>query len=243
MNARKKTSTAQPAPPAPLPETAKAFEQFAVDNLYHIHGQAIQSASHHDVYMALSYTVRDYLIDRWRQDHRSPLRRESEIRLLPVGGVSCRASNCAQNMLYTGHGGIGARGTGQARPVSLEDYLGPRRRTGAGQRRSGPVGSLLPRFPGHAGHPGRRLWDSLRVRHLSARRSRTAGKSRSRTSGCCTAIRGNFPSRTTWCEVGFWGHTETTSRTTAARGHAGCPAAKCWANPAPRWCPATAPTR
>jgi starch phosphorylase len=41
----------------------KAFE----NNLYYRRGQAVQSASENDSYMALCYTVRDYLIDRWRK--------------------------------------------------------------------------------------------------------------------------------------------------------------------------------
>ena len=44
--------------------TVAGFQQQLVDNLYHIHGQAIQSASPHDAYMTLCYTVRDHLIDR-----------------------------------------------------------------------------------------------------------------------------------------------------------------------------------
>jgi len=45
----------------------ETFNELLIDNLYHSHGQAAQSASMHDAYMALSYTVRDYLIDRWRR--------------------------------------------------------------------------------------------------------------------------------------------------------------------------------
>ena len=47
-----------------LGRTVEAFRQLVVDNLYHTHGQAIPTASKHDVYMALSYAVRDYLIER-----------------------------------------------------------------------------------------------------------------------------------------------------------------------------------
>jgi starch phosphorylase len=50
-----------------LGRTVEAFQQLLVDNLYHSHGQAIQSASKHDAYMALCYSVRDYLIHRWRK--------------------------------------------------------------------------------------------------------------------------------------------------------------------------------
>ena len=47
--------------------TVEAFRQRLVDNLWHIHGQAIQSADKHDAYMTLCYTVRDHLIERWRK--------------------------------------------------------------------------------------------------------------------------------------------------------------------------------
>ncbi len=47
--------------------TVDEFRELLLQNLYHSHGQAMQTASMHDAYMALSYTVRDYLIDRWRR--------------------------------------------------------------------------------------------------------------------------------------------------------------------------------
>ncbi len=47
--------------------SVESFRQRLVDSLYHTHGQAVQSASKHDAYMALAYTVRDFLIDRWRK--------------------------------------------------------------------------------------------------------------------------------------------------------------------------------
>ena len=45
----------------------RGFQQRLVDNLYHTHGQAVQTASLHDAYMALCYTIRDQLIERWRR--------------------------------------------------------------------------------------------------------------------------------------------------------------------------------
>ena len=44
-----------------------ALRDSVIDHLYHTHGQAIQTASKHDAYMALCYTVRDHLIARWRK--------------------------------------------------------------------------------------------------------------------------------------------------------------------------------
>jgi starch phosphorylase len=47
--------------------TVDEFRELLVRNLYHTHGSAMQSASLHDAYMALCYTVRNYLIERWRK--------------------------------------------------------------------------------------------------------------------------------------------------------------------------------
>jgi len=46
---------------------AAAFRQAMVDNLYFSRGQGIQSASLNDGYVSLAYTVRDYLMRRWRK--------------------------------------------------------------------------------------------------------------------------------------------------------------------------------
>ena len=50
-----------------LDRTVEAFHDLVIDNLFQTHGQAMQTASKHDAYMALSYAVRDYLIERWRK--------------------------------------------------------------------------------------------------------------------------------------------------------------------------------
>ena len=45
----------------------EAFRTRLLDNLWHTHGQEVQTASVHDAYMTLSFTLRDQLIDRWRE--------------------------------------------------------------------------------------------------------------------------------------------------------------------------------
>ena len=47
--------------------TVEAFRRALRDNLYYTRGSSIQSASKYDIYMALAFTVRDYLMDRWRK--------------------------------------------------------------------------------------------------------------------------------------------------------------------------------
>ncbi len=47
--------------------TVAAFKQAIVDSLYYNQGTATQSASIHNLYMALAHTTRDHLVERWRQ--------------------------------------------------------------------------------------------------------------------------------------------------------------------------------
>jgi len=47
--------------------TVADFKQALADNLYYTRGQAAPTASPQDVYAALAFTVRDYLVDRWQR--------------------------------------------------------------------------------------------------------------------------------------------------------------------------------
>ena len=47
--------------------TVEAFKRALVDNLYYTRGQAAHTASPEDIYVALAYTVRDYLMERWQK--------------------------------------------------------------------------------------------------------------------------------------------------------------------------------
>jgi starch phosphorylase len=47
------------------------FRQALEDNLYYLRGSAMPSASAYDIYYALAHTVRDHLIDHWRQTSRT----------------------------------------------------------------------------------------------------------------------------------------------------------------------------
>ena len=65
MTTRTKAGIEQTSTTAPL--TEDALRQAVAERLYNSLGKAIQSASKHDLYMALSLAVRDLLIDRWRR--------------------------------------------------------------------------------------------------------------------------------------------------------------------------------
>ena len=47
--------------------TVETFKRSLVDNLYYSRGQGAYTAGAYDIYMALAYTVRDALMDRWRK--------------------------------------------------------------------------------------------------------------------------------------------------------------------------------
>jgi len=47
--------------------TVAAFKQALADRLYYTRGQAAPTATLEDVYAALAFTVRDYLVDRWHR--------------------------------------------------------------------------------------------------------------------------------------------------------------------------------
>ena len=48
--------------------TPEAFRRRMADNLYYTRGQAIYTASPFDLYMALSITVRDYMMYYWQKN-------------------------------------------------------------------------------------------------------------------------------------------------------------------------------
>ena len=81
---------------------SKRSDRWAVNNLYRARGQAVQSARHHqDVYMALSYTVRDYLIDRWRQTTEAQFAANPKF-VYYLSAEYLPGKQLAQNILYTG---------------------------------------------------------------------------------------------------------------------------------------------
>ena len=80
--------------------TVEDFKGLLLYNLYHTHGQALQSASKQDAYITLAHTVRDYLVDRWRRTTSASYEANPKfvyyfsLEYLP-------GKQLAQNMLYT----------------------------------------------------------------------------------------------------------------------------------------------
>lgn len=51
-----------------IEKTPEAFKQALFDNLYYMRGQAVHTASSHDIYMALAYTIRNYMMFEWQKN-------------------------------------------------------------------------------------------------------------------------------------------------------------------------------
>ena len=83
-----------------LEATVDAFRKRMIDNLWHIHGQALQSASTHDAYMTLCYTVRDHLIQRWRKTVDSQISANPKC-VYYLSAEYLLGKQLSQNMLYS----------------------------------------------------------------------------------------------------------------------------------------------
>jgi len=79
----------------------EGFRDRLIRNLYHTHGSAMQSASLHDIYMALSYTVRDELIARWRKTADTRYAHNPKY-VYYLSAEYLPGKQLPQNLLYTG---------------------------------------------------------------------------------------------------------------------------------------------
>ena len=85
----------------PIENTIEAFRDLLEDNLYYTQGTPIQSASRHDAYMALAYTVRDHLIDNWRLTSNAQYKTNPKF-VYYFSAEYLLGRQLTQNMLYTG---------------------------------------------------------------------------------------------------------------------------------------------
>ena len=84
--------------------TGRSVEEFTkaiTDNLYYTRGQALHGATHNDVYMALSYTIRDHLIERWRKTTDAYFESNPKF-IYYLSAEYLLGRQLHQNMLYTG---------------------------------------------------------------------------------------------------------------------------------------------
>ncbi|MCB0164641.1 MAG: glycogen/starch/alpha-glucan phosphorylase [Anaerolineae bacterium] len=76
------------------------FRERFENNLYYHIGQAVQTASLNDGYMALAYSVRDYLVDRWRKTVNTYYETNPKF-IYYLSAEYLLGRQLAQNMLYT----------------------------------------------------------------------------------------------------------------------------------------------
>lgn len=191
-----------------MPTDIEAFERRVLDNMYHMHGQAVQTASMQDVYMALSYTVRDYLIERWRATTQARYDANPKF-VYYLSAEYLPGKQLSQNMLYTGTWQL-AQDALANYDLNLKDFLALDREPGLG---NGGLGRLAACF-----------LDSLATLDIPAvgygiryefgifRQAFEDGWQVERPDDWL--FYGNpweFPQADDMVTVGFWGHTETYS--------------------------------
>lgn len=108
-------------PEKEIGETAETFAQRVLDHLWYTHGQAVQSASKRDVYVALSYAVRDALIARWQATTKAHYEGNPKF-VYYLSAEYLLGKQLSQNMLYTGITDIVSEALA-AHDLKLDDFL------------------------------------------------------------------------------------------------------------------------
>ena len=97
----RKTDDSSESPYLRTGKSVAAFKQALVDNLYFTRGQAMQTASPHDAYMTLAYTVRDHLIERWRRTAQAHFESNPKF-VYYLSAEYLLGRQLTQNLLYSG---------------------------------------------------------------------------------------------------------------------------------------------
>ncbi len=97
----------------------EAFAQAFADNLYYTRGQAIYTATRHDLYMALSHTVRDYMMFNWQKNVEAYFRQNPKF-VYYLSAEYLIGQQLDKNLLYTGTYGF-ARETMRQHNIDLSD--------------------------------------------------------------------------------------------------------------------------
>lgn len=102
-------------------KTAAHFKQAFTDNLYYDQGTAFESASPHDNYTTLSYTVRDHLMDRWRKTVRTYYETNPKF-VYYLSAEYLLGRQLPQNLLYSGTENI-ARAALAEFDINVDDLI------------------------------------------------------------------------------------------------------------------------
>ena len=199
----------------------EAFKRAFLDNLFYVQGKIPALATRHDYYMALAYTVRDRMLQRWISTAETYTTPRLAHGRLPVGRVPDGPAP-GQQPAESRHLRRGAPG-GRASLASTSTSCWP--------ARTSPASATAAWAAWRPASSTRwRRWRSPRSATASAtssassnRRSSTAGRSRSTDKWLRFGNAWEMP-RPEWAvEVKLGGHTETLHRSRGpARACAGC---------------------
>lgn len=98
-----------------------AFDQAFRDNLYYTSGQAIYTATQHDLYFALAHTVRDYIMYNWQQNVDCYFRQNPKF-VYYLSAEYLLGQQLEKNLLYTNTYEF-ARHTMQNHDIDLADLI------------------------------------------------------------------------------------------------------------------------
>ncbi len=101
--------------------TQEAFDQAFRDNLYYTSGQAIYTATPHDLYFAMAHTVRDYIMYNWQQNVDCYFRQNPKF-VYYLSAEYLIGQQLEKNLLYTNTFDM-ARRTMQRHDIDLADLI------------------------------------------------------------------------------------------------------------------------
>lgn len=104
-----------------LERTPEAFKRALIDNLYYTRGQAVYTASATDIYMALAYTIRNYLIYDWQKNVDAYWEQNPKF-VYYLSAEYLMGQQLTQNLLYTGMEDL-ARQVLADFDINLEDII------------------------------------------------------------------------------------------------------------------------
>ncbi len=99
----------------------EAFDQALRDNLYYTRGQAIYTATKHDLYVALAHTVRDYIMYNWQQNVDCYYRQNPKF-VYYLSAEYLLGQQLEKNLLYTDTYAL-ARQTMQKHNIDIADLI------------------------------------------------------------------------------------------------------------------------
>ena len=151
--------------------------QALLDNLRYRQAKLPEHATRNDWYMALAYTVRDRLLDRYIATVDAITARSRAKVVAYLSAEFLTGPHLGNNLVNLGHLGQRADEAVAQLGQDLDDAARAGGRAGPGQRRPRPAGRLLHGFAGDAAASRRSATASATSSASSTRRSATAGRS------------------------------------------------------------------